>query len=134
MDSFTPCFQNSLLIILYTGGTLGCGNCLVPCLLLDQESLGGRDHLLPSCSWSITLDTWPVNGGVSDRNSLRPIQSSHVRLPVALPRPFGVSLWFLLFLKPPDEWTGPACRGEPILADLQNWSLYCTSLGGHGCI
>lgn len=50
--------------------------------------------------------------------------------PVAVPRLFGVSLRFLSLLRPPDEWTGPACCGDPILADLQNWFLYSTSLVG----
>ena len=50
--------------------------------------------------------------------------------PVAVPHLFGVSLQFLSLLRPPDEWTGPACHGDPILADLQDWFLYSTSLVG----
>lgn len=46
-------------------------------------------------------------------------------LPVAVPRPFGLSLQFLSLLKTPDEWAGPACHGDGTLPDLQNWPGPC---------
>ena len=49
--------------------------------------------------------------------------------------PFWGSLRFLSLLKPPDEWTGPSCHGNPTLADLQSWPGSCPAhFWGMACV